>query len=222
MVDLHHPARPDSRKWANGSTVRYGFLMRNPPSWTERKDIAAFEAALAEWLAPPCGLRFERTDTLADAQVRIRVKLTAPMRSRVGTDALRVTDPAAPTVSFNRSLRGAEGRRMALHEIGHILGFVHEHQSRRAALGWNVAAVEAHFGAPPMNWSREVIEKNVLEQSDDGRITGPDWDPASIMQYALPAGLLTRPDSWRNRPVKQADAISDADRAELRAWYPPD
>jgi len=210
--------RPDSGKWRNGATIRYGFLMQNPPTWMESQDIKAFDAALAEWLQPPCGIRFEKTTKLAHAQVRVRVKLTAPLRSRVGTEALEVTDPTKPTVSFNRYLNSRDGRLMALHEIGHILGFHHEHQSRRAALCWDEPVTTAHFRA--MGWSDAVISKNVFELRK-GRISGPDWDPTSIMHYPLPAGLLTKPENWKDKVVKQAEEISAADREEFLAWYPP-
>ncbi|WP_323761589.1 hypothetical protein [Maricaulis sp.] len=210
--------RPGSRKWRNGVTVRYGFLMQNPPTWMERQDIEAFAAALSEWLQPPCGLHLEHTTRLSDAQVRVRVKLTAPLRSRVGTEALEVTELGKPTVTFNRHLNSKAGRLMALHEIGHILGFHHEHQSRRAALGWKEPATTAHFRA--MGWSDAVIRKNVFAPRD-GRISGPDWDPASIMHYPLPAGLLTKPESWAGKAIPQANGISAADHQEVLAWYPP-
>ena len=52
---------------------------------------------------------------------------------------------------------------MILHEFGHALGLIHEHQNPIQAIDWNKPAVIADLSGPPNNWDRDTIEHNMFE-----------------------------------------------------------
>src|SRR5204863_6882796 len=89
--------------------------------------------------------------------------------SAVGNDCLNTQYFPAhqPTMNYgwlrdNTSDR--EYERVAVHEFGHALGCVHEHQSPKARLKWNKAAVYQQFSGPPNYWSKADIDFNILQK----------------------------------------------------------
>ena len=81
-----------------------------------------------------------------------------------------------------------ELRSVVLHEFGHALGLIHEHQNPVAGIYWNREAVIRELSGPPNSWSVEEIEFNVLNPADRPRTsTRPRWTRHSIMMYPIPA-----------------------------------
>src|SRR5439155_8755648 len=76
---------------------------------------------------------------------------------------------------------------VAVHEIGHTLGFPHEHQNPFAGIVWDEEAVYRYFGGPPNNWPRETVELNVLRKLAASEVQGTQWDPDSIMHSGFAA-----------------------------------
>ncbi len=54
---------------------------------------------------------------------------------------------------------------MVLHEFGHTLGLIHEHQNPNRPINWNRAAVIADLSGPPNNWDEETIENNIFKRT---------------------------------------------------------
>ncbi len=110
--------------------------------------------------------------------------------SYVGTDALLVQ--AGPTVNLGwvrAGMEETEARRVILHEFGHVLGLVHEHQSPAGGVPWDLAAVYRFYAGPPHYWSAAKVEANVLAVYDRDRIRGTEFDKDSIMLYPIPGEL---------------------------------
>ena len=78
--------------------------------------------------------------------------------------------------------RGLRRRRRA-HEIGHTIGFPHEHQNPNAGIVWDEEAVYRALGGPPNNWSRETTFHNIIRKIQPDRVQGSTWDPDSVMHY---------------------------------------
>lgn len=138
----------------------------------------------------------------------------------IGTDAL---DPNIgrddPTVNFgwfSPATPNDELQRVVLHEFGHVLGLIHEHQSPSASIPWNRDAVRAYFAGPPNHWSEAQVEQNIFARYDHEQANASEFDPASIMLYPIPPeftnGKLTV--GW-NR------ALSQQDRSYVGELYPP-
>jgi hypothetical protein len=83
-----------------------------------------------------------------------------------------------------------------LHEFGHILGMIHEHQSPFGVpFHWNRDQVIAIFSGPPNYWDQEtIIENFFVEYDQTGIYNGSNFDPTSIMKYSFGDGtkLLDR------------------------------
>lgn len=103
-----------------------------------------------------------------------------------------------------------------LHELGHALGLIHEHQSPAEAIPWDREACYAFYGAPPNNWSRAEVDEQVFAKYDSTTITNTVWDKHSIMEYPIPARLVTDP----SFVVGWNQTISPSDMAFIRTLYP--
>lgn len=131
--------------------------------------------------------------------------------SLVGRDCLLVP-PTEPTL--NMGWPDDPGR--DLHELGHALGLIHEHQSPAASIPWNKGAVYALYGAPPNEWSPAEVDQQVFARYDATTITNTAWDKHSIMEYPIPPALVTDP----SFAVEWNEQLSPMDLAFIRALYP--
>ena len=95
---------------------------------------------------------------------------------------------------WNINVSGSNGLDTALHEIGHAIGFHHEHQNPNAGIVWNEDAVYDYFArtqTPP--WDKAKTDHNILNKIDPLTVDGSDWDPNSIMHYSFRRGLIREP-----------------------------
>ena len=72
-----------------------------------------------------------------------------------------------------------------VHEIGHTLGFPHEHQNPFSGIVWDEEAVYQRFAGSPNFWSRQQTFHNVLRKLSSAEVEGSDWDPNSVMHYGF-------------------------------------
>ena len=75
-----------------------------------------------------------------------------------------------------------EIERVVLHEFGHALGLVHEHQLPAGGIIWDKPAV---YNDLKFKWSREKIEQNVFATIDPAEAAMTTLDPTSIMMYPI-------------------------------------
>jgi len=81
---------------------------------------------------------------------------------------------------------------VVLHEFGHAIGLLHEHNHPELELRWKKDVVYADLGGPPNHWSREDIDFNVFLQYPLNRIVASDKpDLVSIMIYTIPSRWLS-------------------------------
>lgn len=173
----------DSR-WPLDSIITMGFL--DGDAQLQARVLAVAQ----EWISRTgARLTFERRNDAATADVRISFQLEGSW-SLLGRYCRTLADRAQPTMNFGwltPDSTDAEVREVVLHEFGHMLGFIHEHQNPRGGLKWRRDAVIAELSRPPNSWSVEEIERNVLNQEDPRDLIGTPFDPDSIMLYPFPA-----------------------------------
>jgi hypothetical protein len=132
----------------------------------------------------------------ADAEIRISFQADAGSWSAIGNDCLVSSYFPAyqPTMNYGwlrDDTDDGEYERVVVHEFGHALGCIHEHQSPTENLRWNVDAVYAAFSGPPNYWSKDDIDHNILQKYSPDGISATQFDAQSIMLYQFDASLFT-------------------------------
>lgn len=200
------------KKWPNGSALRCRFL---DGSTTQRKRV---EAKAQQWEQfANVKLQFVAS---GDAEIRISFSADAGSWSALGTDALieRYFPKFQPTMNYGWLKDDSpddEYSRVVLHEFGHALGAVHEHQSPRARLKWNRAEVYRVFSGPPNFWSKADIDFNIFKRYSILTTNSTEFDPDSIMLYGFPASMFLDGKGTRSNKL-----ISDRDKQFIAEMYP--
>ena len=135
--------------------------------------------------------------------------------SKLGKDALG-TPSNKPTMNFGwlkLNTPDDEYERVVLHEFGHALGCIHEHQNPAAVIPWNKPAVYRYYAS--MGWDKARVDHNLFRTYGVGQTQFTRFDPKSIMLYAIPKELTDGifEVGW-NR------ALSDTDRSYIGTLYP--
>ncbi len=210
-----------NKKWVNGTTLRYYFFKDGPFAGANNQ-IEIVRAGFKVWEDVGIGIKFQEINDLSEAEVRIGFVQGDGSWSYVGRDVIDIPGQQERTMNFGWNLaQDPRGVDTPVHEIGHTLGFPHEHQNPFAGIVWNEPAVYSYFGGPPNNWPPDRTFYNILRKLSEDEVRGSDWDPNSIMHYRIPAGLILKPEQYKNTGITPALGLSEADISQVRLFYPP-
>lgn len=201
-----------SKAWVPGQTIRCRFLHGDTSIQKKVETIAH------QW-ERYANIKFKFIKT-GDAEIRIAFAKDGSW-SAVGRDALNANyfPKHQPTMNYgwlDASTPDVEYRRVVLHEFGHALGCLHEHQQPHFNRKWNRAKVFEYFSGSPNYWTKEEIEHNVLKKYSPTGIAASKYDPDSIMLYDFDAVLFSDGKGSTN-DNKQ---LSREDMAFIRTLYP--
>jgi hypothetical protein len=177
-----------AKMWKPGRTLRVRFLDGSATLQERVKQVAL------GWTQYE-NLRFDFGN---DANSEIRISFSFDPNSSwsaIGTDCLveKYFPKYQPTMNFgwlDDATDDTEVSRVVLHEFGHAIGCIHEHQSPNGGIEWNVPAVLKYFSGPPNYWDEQTIRFNILDKYKARDITGTPFDEDSIMLYDFPASLI--------------------------------
>jgi hypothetical protein len=195
-------------EWQPGSTLSVRFLDGDPL-------VKQKVEMVAHGWEDHANVRFAFGER-ADAQIRISFQEEGSW-SYLGKDALQI--PATqPTMNYGWLTADSEDQeysRVVLHEFGHALGAVHEHQSPGVTIPWDTKAVYAYYAL--QGWSKDDTDQNVLIPYSPEGIQFSVFDRASIMLYAVDNRLTIG--DWQ---VGWNRDLSEQDKAFIRNRYPFD
>jgi len=90
-----------------------------------------------------------------------------------------------------------------LHEFGHTLGFLHEHQHPNLEIIWNYQIIYRYYEMYH-NWSKQKVDDNILSRYEDINLEKTDYDKTSIMHYDFPA-IVAGENYKRNNKLSISD-----------------
>ena len=219
------------KKWVNETVLHYYFFDRSEDgrtvgtnqwrSWTTseaEKDVV--RNAFKIWRDIGIGLEFEEVNSRDEAEIRIGFERGDGAWSYVGRDVLNIARDRR-TMNFGWDLtRHPQEIDTAIHEIGHTLGFPHEHQNPNAGIVWDEEAVYTALAGPPNFWPRERTYHNIIRKITPDLVQGSSWDANSVMHYPFEAGLIEQPEEYRNG-ISPTPGLSSRDKEWVRKFYPP-
>jgi hypothetical protein len=219
-------------KWLNGTELTYYFYdqpgdgqtvmladgsQRFVPWVGPAEQKQAVRKAFDAWAKLGLGIRFREVASREQAMVRIGFMAGDGSWSYVGRALI---DISADERTMNIGWDVTADLDTAIHEIGHTLGFNHEHQNPFSGIVWDEEKVYAALAAPPNRWSRQKTHFNILRKLDESTVEGTTWDPDSVMHYPFGPGLIQQPEKYRVEPLQPAGGLSARDIAQVRKIYP--
>jgi len=196
------------KKWQQGKTIKVSFLDG------EQSVRDRVQAIAKEW-ENYANLSLDFGDH-SDAEIRISFLMSGSW-SYLGVDANGIPD-SEPTMNYGwltPDTEETEYRRVVLHEFGHALGAIHEHQNPAGGIPWDKEAVYERYTGPPNNWSRDQVDQNLFRRYEADITQFTEFDPDSIMLYAI-ANDLTEGD-WE---VGWNTELSESDKQFMAQMYP--
>lgn len=197
--------------WRGGEAIRVKFLNGDPTLQNRVRNAAN------EWMQY-ANVRFTYVGASDPADIKIGFKWNndSGSWSRFGKDCRGVAQNA-PSMNygwFDASTTDEDIRATTLHEFGHALGLIHEHQSPAANISWNRPAVYDYY-ARTNGWSTQKVDQQVFAKYSASQTNYTAFDPASIMEYAIPAELTT--DGFS---VGWNTVLSNTDKSFIGGTYP--
>jgi len=199
-------------KWRQGDSITVSFLDGDPALQAKVKRVAQ------QWTAPRLAkltLEFRNDTNKTDIRISFRYRGSW---SSIGTTCRQVTDMTQPTMNYgwlNENSTDEEVERVVLHEFGHALGLIHEHQNPGGQIQWNREQVIQDLSGPPNNWSLETIEFNMFQPFARNETNYTGLDSHSIMMYPIPS-------KWTKDGFSAGlnSKLSDTDKEFIREQYP--
>lgn len=217
--------------WPVGSTIKISFYPPNStPNWTpldylKSKNVGGKLDSIEYEIRKYKGNPIEAVKIVINKRIKPIVNLNivyVPMgegdirigfepggsHSYVGTDCLNTSETT--TMNF-----GWMDSATVIHELGHALGLIHEHQNPRGiGIDWNVEKVY-QWAKETQGWDEQTTDHNILEKYDRTITNGSKYDPNSIMLYFFPASLTNN-----GKGTKQNLRFSQTDLKYINRQYP--
>ncbi|HFI4797884.1 M12 family metallopeptidase [Elizabethkingia anophelis] len=197
-----------STKWPNGSVITVGLYGSTAKVRNKVMQYAN------EW-SKYANIRFKFV-TNGIPQIRVTFTKGIGSYSYVGTDAMRL--PANKETMnfgwFDNSTSDTEFSRVIIHEFGHALGMIHEHQHPLANIPWNKQKVYKYYGGSNY-WSKAAVDSNLFAKYSTTQTQFSTYDTKSIMHYTVSKTLTTNGFSIGNNT-----SLSSTDKKFIASIYP--
>lgn len=145
----------------------------------DKKDAVRY--IVEKRIQPILGIKLRFVDD-PFANIKISFDTKGGAWSLVGTDCLNST---TATMNF-----GWLDVATVIHEFGHALGLIHEHQNPRGKpVDWDVPVVH-QWAKTTQGWDEDTTDRNIIDRYALEQTNGSKYDPDSIMLYFFPKELV--------------------------------
>jgi hypothetical protein len=224
-----------NNNWDNYSTINIYFMNKNPTiyktplSFFQKADeegnikmdplqyevnndtniLDMIKRVVKERFEPIINLKFNFSDD-PKSEIRINFDPSDGSWSYIGKYCLNV-DINEPTMNF-----GWFDIPTVIHEFGHALGMIHEHQNtiNDKGIDWNVPLLYK-WAEETYHWPPEKVDSQIIYKYDNTLLNGSEFDPYSIMLYSYPKSVLNSGNGTR-----QNQRLSKYDTYYLNYNYP--
>lgn len=231
-----------SKLWPIGSTITIGFLETPLPgfeitnfykdSLDENGNIIIFDPLqqyiintyssftynditdmirriVIERIRPIVNLNLVFIDNPFQANVRISFKQNLGSYSYIGQDCLKIPE-ISPTMNFGWFDVGT-----VLHEFGHVIGMVHEHQSPYInPIQWDKDKLYT-WALNKLGWNEIQVNQQIIDKYNYTQLNGTVFDRQSIMLYFISNDL-----TLNNSGTKVNNRLSPYDVLYMNSIYP--
>jgi hypothetical protein len=158
--------------WRNGMVLKVAFLDGTKP----QQDLVKKHAP--QW-SKHGRVTFDFVKN-TNPDIRITFDASDGAWSYIGRDCVGIPK-GQPTMNL-----GWQDEGVILHEFGHTLGMIHEHQNPSGGIKWNKPNVYRDLGGPPNNWDKATVDNNMFATYDRNQVNATKVDAKSIMLYQIP------------------------------------
>lgn len=204
----YKPGRTRSNQWAVGSTITIKFM--GGSSYLQRQVLLYAK----EWTRH-ANVNF-RVVYSGSADIRVSFTQNGASWSMVGNGSAYANQdrPSMNLGWLTDRTPEYEIKRTVLHEFGHALGLLHEHQNPAGGIPWDENAVYDHYWQS-QGWDRKTTYSNVMAVASRDATQYSAYDQASIMHYPVPAQLTRGQYS-----VGMNKDLSSTDKYYIAKLYP--
>lgn len=198
-----------SKEWQNGRVISIAFM-------GGKKEVRDRITRHAKTWMEYANITFDFTVRRNPADVRIAFDTNDGSWSLMGTGLLS-EDKTKSTMNFGwltPTTDDLEYNRVVLHEFGHTLACIHEHERPDNGIPWDKPKVYAYYKRTN-DWSEEEVDEQVFSKYNKSQIRANRLDKKSIMMYPVPEALTKG--AYK---IGWNEALSEGDKKFIAKLYP--